>query len=485
MPRGRKEIFATGRRSLGLPVGRFLLGAVLLLISWAQPCRANLLDYLKLPQVFPEHDLVVVEGNRPDWKKDWDNGRRLVRSGEYREAAESYHRLLATRGNIEEARWELALILARLEEWDKARTELELLAEASPDNLDYLNVLGLVLRRTGQSGRALEIFSKVRGRSPDDFTALVGEAQGFVETGRKREALGLIQIVAAKYPEDRELNLSLVGLACELGELETARRYLVPLTAARKVDLEILVQAARVHDGLGREKEGAGYWEKILALDPANREGHERLVRYYDELGQPDKVLGHLQALLENDPKNIVLLSRICQISIKSALFAEGRPFFARYLQLRPDDRDFIRTVINNQSAPDEEQISFLRGLLAVNPDGLELLQSLAGELVTAGNLAEATILWERVAKVVPERGKFIVPCIPSLKSWAASRGCWRCWKPSTSWPLAIRRLLVGWLGCESGRATCRRDLSITIFWSRPDILAAICMENVPPFTNC
>lgn len=405
MPRERKAVLPAARSDLGLPRGRCLLiGMVLLGISWGQPCRASLSDYLQLPQLFPEHDLQVVQGNRPDWKKDWDNGRRLVRSGEYREAAESYRRLLATRGNIEEARWELALILARLDEWDKAKPELELLAEASPDNLDYLNVLGLALRRTSQSGRALEIFSKVRGRNPEDFTALVGEALGFLETGRKREALPLLQIVAAKNPEDRDLSLALVGMACELGQLETARKYLVPLASARKVDLEILIQAARVHDGLGREKEGGLYWEKVLALDPANREARERLVRYYEELGQQDKVLVHLQALLESDPKNIAFLYRICQIYAKSAPFAEGLPYFEKYLQLRPNDLDFIRAIITNKSATDEEQIAFLRRLLAVNPEGFGVLQSLAAELVAVGNLPEAVALWERVARATPER---------------------------------------------------------------------------------
>ncbi|NTV14860.1 MAG: tetratricopeptide repeat protein [Desulfobulbaceae bacterium] len=404
MPRGRKEIFAVGRYGSGRSVGRFLIGAVLLAIFWAPPCRANLGDYLQLPQIFPEHDLVVVEGERPDWKKDWDNGRRLVRSGEYREAAECYRRLLAIRGNVEEARWELALILARLEEWDKAKTELELLAETSPDNIDYLNVLGLALRRTNQAGRALDIFSKVRERSPDNFTALVGEAQGLFEAGRKREALPLFQAVAAKNPDDRDLSLSLISVACELGQLETARKYLVPLAASRKVDLDILVQAARVHDGLGREKEGAVYWEKVLGLDPGNREARERLLRYYEDLGQQDKVLLHLQALWENDPKNIALLGRICRIYSKSALVTEGLPLFEKYLQQRPDDLDFIRSIVNIKTAPDEAQVAFLRRLLAVTPDGLGTLHILATEMVATGNFAEALALWERVARVAPAR---------------------------------------------------------------------------------
>ena len=415
MPRGHNQPATARPRGRRLASGWVLAGLVLLLLASTHPCHASLVDYLQLPQVFPEHDLVGVEGERPDWKKEWETGRRLVRSNEYREAAESYRRLVAAKGDIEEARWELALILARLDEWDRAKTELELLAEGSPENVDYLNVLGLALRRTGQAGRALEIFSRVRERSPENFLALVGEAQGLLEAGRKREAMPLIQAVAAKNPEDRDLSLSVIGLAIELGQLETARKYLVPLAASRKADLDLLAQTAKVHDTLGKEKEGAGYWEKCLTLDPANREARERLLRYYEDLGQPDKVLVHLQALLENDPQNITYLSRICQIYTKLALFTEGLPYYEKYVQLRPDDLDFIRSVIYNQAAAAEAQNDFLQWLLAEHSEGLWVFRKLAAEKLTAGNLEGALALWERVARVAPGRIEILRAMDPLL----------------------------------------------------------------------
>lgn len=417
MPRGAEEISVVSRyRWASSLLGRGLLVALLLLPFRPLPCRANLVDYLQLPQIFPAHDLIVVKGEYPEWKKEWDDGRRRVRAGEFREAVESYRRLLAVKANAEEARWELALLLARLEEWEKARPELELLAEAAPDNLDYLNVLGLALRRTGQSGRALEIFNKVRGRSPENFIALVGEAQGLLELGRKREALPLIQLVAAKNPEDRDLNLAVVSLAFELGQLETARKYLMPLLGARKVDPEVLVQAARVHDGLGREKEGAGYWERVLALDSANREARERLVRYYEELGQPDKVLVHLQALWENEPKNLALLHRICRIYAKSAPFAAGLPFFEQYIRLRTDDLDFVRLLLNHQAATDDERGAFLRWLLTEIPAGLDILHGLTAGLVREDKPAAALAVWEQVARVAPERLEVFRALAPLLE---------------------------------------------------------------------
>lgn len=404
LPGGRKKIPAglVGRGGLA-PI--FLLGFLLLGLGRPAVGIAQLGDYLQFPQAFPERDVFFVAGSQPEWKKDWDNGRRLFRAGDLKGAAESYQKLLAAKVNIEEARWELAILLAGLDEWEKARGELELLVEVAPNNVEYLNALGVALRHTGQLGRALDIFGKVRERAPENFTALVGLAQGLVEAGRKKDALPLLQEIVAKKPDDRELALSLAAMAYEQGQSELARKLLVSLAGAKKVEIETLLFAARLHDGLGKEKEAAGYWEKVLSMDPAHREAHGWLAKYQENQGQPDKALPHLQFLLEQDPQNILILNRICRIYLDSATrFAEASPYYEKYLRLRPDDLDFIRALSDQTSGREEEQIACFRLLLAVSPDDLGLFTRLASAWEAAGNPEKALEMWERLARIIPQR---------------------------------------------------------------------------------
>lgn len=385
---------------------RFSLLAFLLL-GLGRPglCFAQLSDYLQFPQLFPERDLISLGGTRPEWRKDWESGRRLFRSGDLRGAVESYQRLLSAKYNIEEARWELAMLLAGLEEWDKARSELELLVEAAPDNVEYLNALGVALRHAGQSGRALDIFGKVRERFPENFTALVGQAQGLVEAGRKKDALPLLQEIVAKKPDDRELSLALASMAYEQGQMELARRLLVSLAAAKKVELETLLFTARLHDALGKEKEAFSYWDKVLAMDPVNREARAWLARYLENQGRPDKALPHLQFLLEHEPQNISILGRICRIySDSSAAFVEAFPYYEKYVRLRPDDLDFVRSLLSITTGREEEQTVLFRLLLAVTPEDLGLFNRLAAGWEAAGNPERALAIWERLARLAPER---------------------------------------------------------------------------------
>lgn len=417
MPRGSKNILTGCSRRAALK-RVFLLGFVLLALGLPDLCGAQLSDYLQFPQAFPERDLISTGGSPPDWRKDWESGRRLFRSGDLRGAVESYQRLLNVKPNIEEARWELAMLLGSLADWEKARVELELLVEVAPDKVEYLNALGVALRHAGQSGRALDIFGKIRERFPENFTALVGQAQGLVEAGRKKEALPLIQEIVARKPDDRELSLALAIMAFEQGQLELARKLLVSLTAAKKVELDTLLFSARLHDTLGKEKEAAGYWERVLTMDPANREARGWLARYLENQGRPDKALSHLQFLLEQESQNISILGRICRIyRDSSAPFAEAFPYYERYVRLRPDDFDFIRSVIDLASGRKEEQTALFKLLLAVTSEDFEVFARLAGGWLAAGNPEKAIAMWESLTRLAPERVEVYLALARSLEN--------------------------------------------------------------------
>jgi tetratricopeptide (TPR) repeat protein len=405
MRRSAKQI--SNRQAGGFSRRCLLLLLSVLLSGWLLPGKgsAQLSEYLQFHQVYPARDIIVVAGGGAAWKKLWDEARRLWRAGDYTEAEESYRQFLGVKDNIAEARWELAQILIGTEQWEKARHELDLLLEVPPARLEYLTALGLVLRHLGQFGRALEVFNKAHNQFPEDFTARVGLTQGLIEVGRKNEAFPLFQEIVSRKPDSRELHLALANLAFELRRLETARQVLVPLADAKHAELDTLLMAARVHEGLGREQEAAGYWERCLALAPGNREAQGRLALYYENRGRFEKALVHLLVLLEKNPQNTSLLNRICRIYVQTDRFAEARPYFERYVKLKPDKAtEALPREGDLHSRQDEEQIDFFRRLLAISPNDLGVLNNLAAELEAAGNAAAALFLWENLARVAPER---------------------------------------------------------------------------------
>jgi|GEM_PF-2193768 len=401
----KEKIYRGGALSLRLPA---LL--LLLCLSWAfftpADCRGDLGDLLQIPdKIVPERDVALNGDRSVAWKKAWDQARYLVRAGDFRTAEKKYEELLALKNNIEQARWEYARVLLKIDKWEKAATALELLVEQEPQRADYLTALGLVSRKSGQLSRALDLFGRAYERNPADLTALAGLAQGLVEVGRKKEAFPLLREIFKRRPDDLSLQRALANLAYELGKMETARKLMLPLAGKKEADLDTLLMTARIYDQLKNGKRAAVYWQRGLKHDPGNREAHGRLALYYEKLGNSGLAMPHLLALLEKDPENPSLLSRICRIYIQSDRFAEALPYFEKYVSLHPDNLDVLMPVGGlGKGEAGSDIISLYRRLLAVTPDDIEMLDALAKDLLKVGNAETALFMWEHVARLYPDR---------------------------------------------------------------------------------
>ncbi|MEN8135290.1 MAG: tetratricopeptide repeat protein [Thermodesulfobacteriota bacterium] len=366
-------------------------------------CRADLVDLLAIPALVPERD-VSLDSGAVAWKKTWDEARFLTRTGDFPGAERKYEIFLALKNNIELARWEYGCLLLRIGNWQKAAATMEILVEKAPEQVAYLNALGLALRKLGQFSRALDLFSKAYENDADNLLAMAGMAQGLVEVGRKKEAFPLFAKILVRRPDDRSIHRSLANLAFELGKLETARKLMLPLVRSKDVDLDTLLMTARIYEKLKQDKTATTYWRRCLKHDSANREARGRLALYFEKSGQAIKAMPHLLALLENDPLNASLLSRICRIYLLADHFAEARPYFERYVLLQPDKLDGLMPVTRDKADFGSDAISLYRRLLDVTPDDLVLLDSLANDLLLVGDTETALFMWEHVARLYPDR---------------------------------------------------------------------------------
>ncbi|MBU0481428.1 MAG: tetratricopeptide repeat protein [Proteobacteria bacterium] len=366
--------------------------------------QAALGDLLVIPSPIPEVELSMQGVTLPPWKKLWDEGRGLVRAGDFKGGAARYDELLAVKPKLEEARWEFCWLLIRIGDWEQAVKNLELLCESYPEKSIYLNALAIALRGQGHFSRALDLFTRNYSRNSGDLVALSGMAQSLVEGGRKKEAYPLIKKIFDLKPNDRGVKIALASLAFEIGKLETARKLLVELAADRTSGLDILLMTARIHERLERYKTAVQYWQKILNIDPDHREARGRLAIYYENRGQYDKALEHLLSLLENDEHNHSLLAKICRIYVQTDRFAEALPYFERYVQLRPDDLDALRSIININIALGTDTVALYRRILAITPDDPAILNQLASDLLAAGQLEGALFMWGHISRLAPNR---------------------------------------------------------------------------------
>jgi hypothetical protein len=69
---------------------RFFVPVLLLVLLAPPDCHADLADLLEISAFVPEQDIVMKGESRNDWKDLWDEGRVLVRAGEFSAAEKKY-----------------------------------------------------------------------------------------------------------------------------------------------------------------------------------------------------------------------------------------------------------------------------------------------------------------------------------------------------------------------------------------------------------
>ncbi|MBU0483480.1 MAG: tetratricopeptide repeat protein [Proteobacteria bacterium] len=380
-----------------------VLSVVLICLFCSNLYAASPAEFFQSSTSLPAREIKQRVPETPEWKKIWDEARQLTRRGDYISSVVLYEKLLALRPKLEEGRWELAIILIKSQEWDRAASVLELLVEADPDRVDYLNGLALVMKEKSFYGRAVDLFSKAHEKDPANLTSLSGLIQALVEVGRREEALPLLEELYQKKPDDRNIRRDLANLAFGLGRYKLARPHMVDLASAPDADLNILLMAARVHDHLGLDKQANKYWQQVIKKDPGNREGHGRLALYYEKRGLKDKALYHLLLLLEKNPDNPSLLNWICRIYVQTDRFAEALPYFERYVAERPGDQRALESILNINAALGNDAIPLYRRLLAINPDDPEVIDVLANDLLAIGDQEGAMFMFEHIARLTPD----------------------------------------------------------------------------------
>lgn len=353
------------------------------------------------------HREIVQQGTQAQarWKTLWDQARAEARAGHPAVAASLYEEALRLKGDIEEARWELARLWLGLKKAERALPHLERLVEMAPAHVEYRNALAGVLLQRGQHGRSVELFGRVLEAEPGNIFALKGLSEGLLAQGKRAEALPFLERWYQVEPAAAGLRKKMADAYYELGQYEKARPFAADLAAGAQ-DQETLRRAAITHAKLGLTSQAAEYWKKVLRRDASSKEAREFLAEYYEREGQGDEALAFLLPRLGREPENASLLRRVGQLYLAMAQPGRALPYLERYVALKPNDREALRLVVDLHAGLGNraEALASLERLLAVEPQ-LELAKvKQAAYLYEAqGQLERALPLYERIIESTPD----------------------------------------------------------------------------------
>jgi tetratricopeptide (TPR) repeat protein len=378
------------------------------------------------------------EGELPDWKRRWDEARRLVVAGNLARAVDLYHDLLAEK-EIAEARWELATVLVALGRDMEASDEVEALHDEAPDNPKYLQCLAVINLHLGRFQPAAAAFERLHVLGPNDDNALAGAVYALMAANDNNAALPLLQKLWGRRPTSVGLREALASLAYETHEYEVAWPHLVELAKSPKATAQVLLMAAKVGDSLQRPELALGFWQRYVLVRPDDLEARQVLADSLEKGGQLQQALPQLLEIHQLRPDDLPVLKRIGQGYMALQDFARAVGPLSEYVTRSPNDREAVEALVKAQVAlgrkaetlqamerylsvephPDRvilekaarlyeetgahaEAERLWQRLRVMRPDDPTVLRALAKQLLTLGHEKEALTVWQQLARLVP-----------------------------------------------------------------------------------
>ena len=293
------------------------------------------------------HFITYKDAPDPEWKKTWDQARKLYTQKKYGQAQIQYELLLAGKNNIDQARWEYVTILICRKQWQRAGVELAVLISHDPARPEYQLARAEVALGRGDFSSAVKLYAQlyaqqcaVGGCTGDKVRILSDYITALEGLGRITTLIPLMEQLVRLRPKDYALQKRIADTAMKIGQPEKALLILSNLEKDNPEDLEVLQGVARVQMSLGNSREAAAYWQKVVGLDGENREAHEQLIEYYHGIGNQAMELKHIEIQLSTEPDDSKLLEQAARLNLALDRPDRALEYYNWLLSLQPGNRN-------------------------------------------------------------------------------------------------------------------------------------------------
>ena len=243
--------------------------------------------------------------------------------------------------------------------------------EADPDNVDALNLMGVVLQASGDSEGAIRLLRRATELAPDYFAAHVNLGNALQGAGRLDDALEALRAAIELNADAPEALNNLASVLNGLGRHQEAREACARALALSPHFAEALNNLGNALIGLDRTEEAAQNFRASLAIDDGSAEAHHNLGNALMDLGAAE----------------------------------EAAASYGRAVDLDGDDTDKLYNLGNALNALDraEDAVDCYRRALEADPDNTDALNNLAAALKDLGRLDEAREAYRRALSFEPD----------------------------------------------------------------------------------
>jgi tetratricopeptide (TPR) repeat protein len=232
------------------------------------------------------------------------------------EAADDYRRVLQLDPRRDRARWQLALCLVEIYEWEEALALLEQVRRQRPQDPDVYLQMAICQHGLGQTERAREVVDGVLREHPDHGLALRERGWLALQTEQPAEAERWLRRAVAVLPQDIHAHRYLAEALlrqrktdeakaeqARATELQKWNRRLQKISAQelsdRPYDPALYCEIGTLETRLGHPERGYRWLVLALRQNPDAAAVHAALAEYFEQQGDAGQAASHRRLALE------------------------------------------------------------------------------------------------------------------------------------------------------------------------------------------
>jgi tetratricopeptide (TPR) repeat protein/mono/diheme cytochrome c family protein len=246
-------------------------------------------------------------------------GVALEGAGQLDQASERYQSAIAIASQADsggcDARFDLAHLALRREEYADAEKEFRALLAACPEDAESRSGLGVALQGAGRRDEAAHEFSRALELDAGDFTALLNLGSLAAEAGRADAAAKLLEAALRVSPDSAEAHEKLASVYGQQGRLDEALAQLRSAAALAPSDAKVHSSLAQALDAMGQSEEAFAEQKRALQLDPQDADGWNNLGAMLARGGQTDTARTAFQRALQIQPDHAQAKANLARLA--------------------------------------------------------------------------------------------------------------------------------------------------------------------------
>ena len=252
------------------------------------------------------------------------------------EAIQGLRSAIDVRPDWAEAHFLLGTALRMTGQRAAARTELARALEINASLVEARRVLADVHADLGEHEYAVEEGRRYLQANPGANLTRIRVAQGLINLGRVEEAKGEVESIPED-ERDESVQFAIGRIHHQMGDYDTAHRYLLSALEAQPEHPEILSSLLATEERLGKSDDGIARIRKAVADNPDNSALQRLAGAVSFAQGSPEQAIAAFERAIEIDPTDMTAYRNLADVYARTGRTQQIIETYEKALEQRPD----------------------------------------------------------------------------------------------------------------------------------------------------